>query len=141
MARGGLVTSPCLQTGTCGVNGGYLSRCWRKQFVPGCRGLVHWYQNCWHFLVSDRVRRSLGLALDSHVVFSFHFRWFDGMETKKIVVWQQDGVWLGYLQEYPDYWTQGDSPEELREHLIDLYADLSGGLIDGARRVEDLVVS
>jgi len=63
------------------------------------------------------------------------------METKKIVVWQQDGVWLGYLQEYPDYWTQGDSPEELREHLIDLYADLSGGLIDGARRVEDLVVS
>jgi hypothetical protein len=63
------------------------------------------------------------------------------METKKIVVWQQDGVWLGYLQEFPDYWTQGDSPEELREHLIDLYADLSGGLIDGARRVEDLVVS
>jgi hypothetical protein len=63
------------------------------------------------------------------------------METKKIVVWQQDGVWLGYLQEFPDYWTQGDSPEELKEHLIDLYADLSGGLIDGARRVEDLVVS
>ncbi len=63
------------------------------------------------------------------------------METKKIVVWQQDVVWLGYLQEFPDYWTQGDSPEELREHLIDLYADLSGGLIDGARRVEDLVVS
>jgi hypothetical protein len=93
------------------------------------------------FLVSDLVRRSLGRALDSHVVFSFHFRWFDGMETKKIVVWQQDGVWLGYLQEFPDYWTQGDSPEELREHLIDLYADLSGGLIDGARRVEDLVVS
>ena len=63
------------------------------------------------------------------------------METKKIVVWQQDVVWLGYLQEFPDYWTQGDSPEELREHLIDLYADFSGGLIDGARRVEDLVVS
>ena len=63
------------------------------------------------------------------------------METQKIIVWQQDGVWLGYLQEFPDYWTQGDSPEELREHLIDLYADLSGGLIDGARRVEDLVVS
>jgi hypothetical protein len=63
------------------------------------------------------------------------------METKKIVVWQQDGVWLGYLQEFPDYWTQGDSPEELKEHLIDLYADLSGGLIVGARRVEDLVVS
>ncbi len=69
---------------------------------------------------------------------------FDGSmawKPKKIVVWQQDVVWLGYLQEFPDYWTQGDSPEELREHLIDLYADLSGGLIDGARRVEDLVVS
>ena len=63
------------------------------------------------------------------------------MKTKKIVAWQHEGVWLGYLQEYPDYWTQADTLEDLRQHLKDLYADLSGGLIEGARHVEDLVVS
>jgi len=31
------------------------------------------------------------------------------MSSVKIIVWEQDGSWLGYLQDYPDYWTQGDS--------------------------------
>jgi hypothetical protein len=59
----------------------------------------------------------------------------------KVVVWQEDAVWVGYLQDYPDYWTQGESLEDLRTHLRDLYTDLSGGVIPGARRVEDLPVS
>lgn len=63
------------------------------------------------------------------------------MQTVKIVVWQEDDAWLGYLQEYPDYRTQGASLDDLKEHLRDLHADLSAGLIPGARRVEDLVVS
>src|SRR5436309_765704 len=28
-------------------------------------------------------------------------------QTVKVVVWKENGSWLGYLQEYPDYWTQG----------------------------------
>lgn len=63
------------------------------------------------------------------------------MSAVKVVVWKEDAVWVGYLQDYPDYWTQGDSLEELRTHLRDLYLDLSGGAIPGARRVEDLPVS
>ena len=63
------------------------------------------------------------------------------MKTVKIVVWEEDGAWIGYLQDYPDYWTQGDSLEDLKEHLNDLLVDLSAGSIPGARRVEDLVVS
>jgi len=63
------------------------------------------------------------------------------MQTVKIVVWQEDDAWVGYLQDYPDYRTQGDSRDDLKEHLLDLHADLSGGLIPGARRVEDLTVS
>ena len=63
------------------------------------------------------------------------------MDTVKVVVWEEEGGWLGYLQEYPDYWTQGDSREELRDNLRDLYADLSQGAIPGARRVEDLALS
>ena len=61
------------------------------------------------------------------------------MQSVKIVVWQDGDAWIGYLQEYPDYWTQGSSIEDLREHLKDLHAELSNGIIPGARRVEDLM--
>jgi len=63
------------------------------------------------------------------------------MQTVKVIVWEQDAVWIGYLQDYPDYWTQGESLDDLKEHLKDLYADLSAGMIPGARMVDDLVVS
>lgn len=63
------------------------------------------------------------------------------MNTVKSVHWQEDGGWLGYLQDYPDYWTQGDTLDDLLDHLRDLYADLSGGHIPGARKVGELVVS
>ena len=63
------------------------------------------------------------------------------MNTVKYVHWQEDGGWLGYLQDYPDYWTQGDTLDDLLDHLRDLYADLSGGHIPGARKVGELVVS
>ena len=63
------------------------------------------------------------------------------MQSVKIVVWEEDGGWLGYLQDYPDYWTQGETLEDLREHLTDLYEDITGGAVPGIRKVEDLVVS
>jgi predicted RNase H-like HicB family nuclease len=63
------------------------------------------------------------------------------MEVVKIVVWQEGGLWLGYLQDYPDYWTQGESLDDLKEHLKDLYGDVTSGSIPGVRKVEDLVVS
>jgi predicted RNase H-like HicB family nuclease len=63
------------------------------------------------------------------------------MTTVKIVYWENDGSWIGYLQDFPDYWTQGETPEELRDHLKDLYYDLVGGMVPGARKVDDLVVS
>ncbi len=63
------------------------------------------------------------------------------MQIVKIVVWEEEGAWLGYLQEYPDYWTQGNTLEELKDHLRDLCVDLTSGAIPGARRVEDLIVS
>lgn len=63
------------------------------------------------------------------------------MNTIKIVIWEEGGGWLGYLQDYPDYWTQGETQDDLREHLRDLYADLTSGRIPGVRKVEDLSVS
>jgi len=63
------------------------------------------------------------------------------MQTIKFIHWEEDGGWLGYLQDYPDYWTQGESLEDLKDHLRDLYLDLSSGKIPGARKVDELVIS
>jgi predicted RNase H-like HicB family nuclease len=59
----------------------------------------------------------------------------------KIVYWEDGGAWLGYLQDYPDYKTQGKTLEDLRDHLKDLYKDITSGEIPGLRRVGDLVIS
>ena len=63
------------------------------------------------------------------------------MKTVKFVFWQEDGFWIGYLQDYPDYWTQGETLADLKDHLRDLYRDLSTGEVSGVRKVEELVVS
>jgi len=63
------------------------------------------------------------------------------MQTAKIVYWQDEGAWLGYLQDYPDYRTQGETLDDLREHLRDLYGDLTSGAVPGIRKVEEIVIS
>lgn len=62
------------------------------------------------------------------------------MHSVKYVHWQEGDWWLGYLEEYPDYWTQGETLQDLVEHLKDLYLDLSSGNILGARKVGELVM-
>ena len=48
--------------------------------------------------------------------------------------WQDEEMWLGYLDQYPDYMTQGTSLEDLKEHLVDLDKDLSSGVIPSVRQ-------
>ena len=62
------------------------------------------------------------------------------MQTLKFVHWQDGEAFLGYLVDYPDYWTQGDSFEDLKESLKDLYGDISSGELEGIRKVDELVV-
>lgn len=62
------------------------------------------------------------------------------METTKFVYFQEDDKWIGWLEEYPDYWSQGVSLEELKENLKDIHSDLTGGKIPNARRVGELAV-
>ena len=63
------------------------------------------------------------------------------MTTTKFVYWQDGEWWLGYLEEFPDYKTQGEDLEDLRVHLLDLYRDLTSGEIPHVRRVGQLVVA
>lgn len=62
------------------------------------------------------------------------------MQTAKIIVWQEGDAWLGYFEDYPDYRTQGETLDDLREHLRDLHQDLTSGEIPGIRKVEELIL-
>ena len=63
------------------------------------------------------------------------------MDTKKYTYWQDEGLWLGYLNEFPDYRTQGESQEELKENLKDLYQELTSGSIPCVRKIAELEVT
>jgi predicted RNase H-like HicB family nuclease len=63
------------------------------------------------------------------------------MEKTKYVHWQDENMWLGYLEEYPDYITQGESVEELKDNLKDIYKDLTSGKIPCVRKVAELEVA
>jgi predicted RNase H-like HicB family nuclease len=60
------------------------------------------------------------------------------MQTIKFIHWQDADAWLGYLQDYPDYWTPGESLDELIEHLRDLYLELTSGHISGIRKFGEI---
>ncbi len=45
------------------------------------------------------------------------------MDTAIFKYWEDNGICLGYLEEYPDYMTQGQTLNELKENLKDLLKD------------------
>ncbi|MCL4842862.1 MAG: hypothetical protein KJZ79_13530 [Bryobacteraceae bacterium] len=63
------------------------------------------------------------------------------MSVVRYIYWQDGDHWLGYFEEYPDYMTQGESLEDLKEHLKDLFEDLTSGKIPGIRKSAELIVS
>jgi predicted RNase H-like HicB family nuclease len=44
-----------------------------------------------------------------------------GMELQYTYWQEKDGWFLGYLNDYPEHWTQGKTITELEEMLADLY--------------------
>ena len=63
------------------------------------------------------------------------------MDKIKYVFWQDDNIWLGYPEDYPDYMTQGATIEELKENLKDIYNEITGGSIPCVRKVAELKLS
>lgn len=49
------------------------------------------------------------------------------MKTVKFTYWQDGSYYLGFLNDYPDYQTQGMSKEELISNLKSLLADMASG--------------
>ena len=48
-----------------------------------------------------------------------------GIEILKASAFEEEGGWIGWLDKYPDHWTQGDSLDDLKEHLKGLHEELA----------------
>ncbi len=62
------------------------------------------------------------------------------MNTIRYLYWQDGQMWLGYLEDYSDYRTQGETHEELQENLKDIFRDLTSGVVPNAKRVGELQI-
>ena len=60
---------------------------------------------------------------------------------QRYVYWQEDEMWLGYWEEFPDYRTQGETEDELRENLREIFAELNDGEIRNVRRTAELDIA
>jgi predicted RNase H-like HicB family nuclease len=63
------------------------------------------------------------------------------MEVLKFVYYKEDEMLVGYLEDYPDYMTQGVDIEELKENLKDIYEDIKSGKVQNVRKTGELVIS
>jgi predicted RNase H-like HicB family nuclease len=63
------------------------------------------------------------------------------MKTRYTYWKETDGRYLGYLNSYPDHWTQGETLEDLQEHLRDLHETFSAEQIPGIRKEAELEVA
>jgi hypothetical protein len=63
------------------------------------------------------------------------------MRTVKFTSWQDGDFFIGFLNDYPDYSTQGANREELTENLRSLLADIESDQIPYIRKVEELFVA
>jgi len=63
------------------------------------------------------------------------------METTKFIYYQDDNMFIGWLEEFPDYRTQGESLDELKENLKDIYDELKSGRIKNVLHVGELRVA
>jgi predicted RNase H-like HicB family nuclease len=63
-----------------------------------------------------------------------------GVEKLRFVYFQEDDMLVGYLEDYPDYMTQGVDLEELKENLKDIYDDIVSGKVEKVKKYGELVV-
>jgi len=54
---------------------------------------------------------------------------------------EADGKYLGYLNQFPDHWTQGDNMQDIKDHLRDLHETFSAEPIPGIRKEEELEIA
>ncbi len=63
------------------------------------------------------------------------------MDTVEYTYWRDGDTFLGFLNDHPDYWTQGETKQELIENLKEIFVDIVSGEVPFIRTVEELVVA
>ncbi len=63
------------------------------------------------------------------------------MKSIKYTYWKDGDFYMGYLNDYPDYHTQGLSKEELMDNLRNLLSDIESDDIPYVRKVEELMIA
>ncbi len=63
------------------------------------------------------------------------------MRAIKYTSWQDGDFYIGFINEYPDYLTQGTTKEELTDNLKDILIDLESGQVPYVHKVEELLVA
>lgn len=63
------------------------------------------------------------------------------MKTKYTFWKEKDGMYLGFLNDYPDHWTQGQDLADLKANLQDLLTTFRSEEIPGIREVAELEYS
>ncbi len=61
----------------------------------------------------------------------------ESMEKHKYVYYEDDGF-FGFLQEFPDYRTQGRTLDELTGNLKDIYLDLNSNAVPHVYHIGEL---
>ena len=63
------------------------------------------------------------------------------MRKVSFTYWRDGKFYIGFLNQYPDYQTQGMTKSELTENLKDLLADIESREVPYSRKVEELLVA
>jgi len=63
------------------------------------------------------------------------------MRILKYTYWQDNDFYIGFINDYPDYPTQGITKEELIDNLKSLLSDIESNEIPYIRKIEELLVA
>lgn len=65
-----------------------------------------------------------------------------GRKMKINIVYKKENEWfVGHIQQYPDYESQGKTIGELKDNLIEIYNDIQKGLVPDAEPFQLLEVA
>ncbi len=62
------------------------------------------------------------------------------MQELEFTYYKGDKYFVGWMEDYPDYWTQGETLDELKENLRDILTDINLDLIPFVRHRSVLVL-
>lgn len=62
------------------------------------------------------------------------------MKNLSYTWWKDDHHYIGFLNDFPDYETQGESAAELENNLREIYMDIQSGDIPFIRHISELSI-